>query len=36
MKKKYLKEQPHFKAMLYTEDLKEMWDYLDKLLTLEL
>lgn len=36
MKKKYLKEQPHFKEMLYTEEYKEMWDYLDKLLTLEI
>jgi hypothetical protein len=36
MKKKYLKEQPHFKIKLYTEDLKPMWDYLDRLLVTEI
>ncbi len=28
---KYKKEQKHFKEMLYTEELKEMWNYLDNL-----
>jgi hypothetical protein len=36
MKRKYLKEQPHFKKMLYTEEYKEIWDYLYKLLNLEI
>lgn len=36
MRKKYLKEQPHFKEMLYIEEYKEMWNYLDKLLTIEI
>lgn len=33
---KYKKENEHFKKMLYTEEYKEMWDYLDKILNMEL
>ena len=36
MLKKYKKENEHFKEMLYTEEYKEMWDYLDKILNMEL
>lgn len=36
MYKKYQKEQADFKSKLYTEEYKEMWDYLDKLLNIDL
>lgn len=36
MRRKYLKENDHFKKMLYTEAYNDMWVYLDKILTLEL
>lgn len=36
MKKKYKEEQEHFKKMLYTNEYKEIWDYLDNLLKLNL
>ncbi|MEO6304511.1 MAG: phosphohydrolase [Bacteroidia bacterium] len=36
MRKKYLKENTHFKEMLYTEAYDEMWVYLEKLLTIEI
>jgi len=31
MYEKYLKEYPHFKEMLYTNEYKEMWDFLDNI-----
>lgn len=29
MHKKYINEYPHFKAELYTDEYKEMWDYIE-------
>jgi len=38
MRKRYLEEQPHFKEMLYptSMNLQPMWDYLDKILIIDL